>query len=49
MSSEPYKMFVRSLETNPMLKICGIETELKRENNIHEVQIGGASIKFFSN
>ena len=45
--NKSYKMFVRSLETNPMLKLYSIENELKRKNKLHEEQVGGGSIKVF--
>lgn len=46
-SEKSYKMFVRSLETNPMLKMNSIENELKRINKLQEEQLGGGSIKIF--
>lgn len=42
-----YKMFVRSLETNPILNFYSIEKELKRTNKLQEIQIGSGSVKVF--
>lgn len=42
-----YKMFVRSQEINPILKLYSIEKELKKRNKIREVHVGGGLIKVF--
>lgn len=46
-SEKSYKMYVRSMETNPLLKLYSIEKELKRTNKLLEAQIGSGSIKVF--
>jgi len=46
-SEKSYKMYVRSMETNPSLKLYSIEKELKRTNKLLETQIGSGSIKVF--
>jgi aminoglycoside N3'-acetyltransferase len=43
-----YKMYVRSMETNPILKLYSIEKELIRTNKLLETQIGSGSIKVFA-
>lgn len=47
-SEKKYKMYVRSMETNPLLKLYGIEKELIRTNKLLETQIGSSSIKVFA-
>lgn len=47
-TEKSYKMFVRSLETNPVLKLHPIERELAKANKIKEAKIGAGSIKVFS-
>lgn len=42
-----YKMYVRSLESNPKLKLYSIEKELKKSNRLKEAEIGGAEVKVF--
>lgn len=46
-SEKSYKMFVRSLDTNPILKLYSIEEELKRENKLKREKIGGGIISVF--
>lgn len=47
-SEKKYKMYVRSMETNPRLKLYGIEKELVRTNKLLETKIGSGSIKVFA-
>lgn len=42
-----YKMYVRSMETNPLLKLYKIEKELKRTNKLRELQVGSGLLKVF--
>jgi len=46
-STKSYKMFVRSLELNPILKLYSVEKELQRNNKLKEVSIGSGTIKIF--
>lgn len=46
-SEKSYKMYVRYMETNPLLKLYSIEKELIRTNKLLETQIGSGSIKVF--
>lgn len=46
-SERSYKMFVRSLEMNPLLKLYSIEKELKKNNKLREAKVGGGIIKVF--
>ncbi len=48
LSEKSYKMYVRSMETNPLLKLYSIEKELIRTNKLLETQIGSGSIKVFA-
>lgn len=48
LSEKSYKMYVRSMETNPLLKLYSIEKELIRTNKLLEIQIGSGSIKVFA-
>ena len=45
--NKSYKMYVRSLETNPTLNLYSIERELKRNDKLKETSLGGGSIKLF--
>ena len=47
-SEKMYKMYVRSMETNPSLKLYGIEKELIRMNKLLVTKIGSGSIKVFN-
>jgi len=42
-----YKMFVRSLDLNPILKMYVIEDKLKTLGKINEQNLGGGKIKCF--
>jgi aminoglycoside 3-N-acetyltransferase len=46
-SEKSYKMYVRSMESNPLLKLYSIEKELIKMNKLLEIQIGSGSIKVF--
>lgn len=47
-SEKSYKMYVRSMETNPLLKLYSIERELIRKNKLLETQVGSGSTKVFA-
>jgi aminoglycoside 3-N-acetyltransferase len=47
-TTKSYKMYVRSMETNPLLKINGIERELKKTDKLLESQIGSGFIRIFN-
>jgi len=47
-SKKSYKMYVRSMETNPLLKLYSIERELIRKNKLLETQIGSGLTKIFA-
>lgn len=40
-----YKMFVRDLETNPILKLYDIEKRLDREEKVKKKKVGGGQVK----
>ena len=47
-SERSYKMFVRSMEINPLLKLYSIEKELIKANRLQQIQIGEGYVKVFS-
>lgn len=44
-SRRDYKMYVRSLETNPILRLNAIENRLKEMNLMHRYKIGGGYVQ----
>jgi aminoglycoside N3'-acetyltransferase len=47
-AEKSYKMYVRSAETNPLLKLYSIEKELNNTNKIREAQVGSGFLKVFN-
>ena len=47
-SNQDYKMYVRSRETNPQLKMYSVEKTLIKEGKIDQYTIGGGSVKVFN-
>lgn len=47
LQNKSYNMFVRSLETNAILKMYKVEEELIKQKKIEEIKVGGGYIKLF--